>query len=223
MNKKEIKFIDLITDLITHEFKTPINTISGFSEILSSNMSLEESKRKEYLKLINEQSHYLALITDCIIDLGKMELENFRIMKNPVIISDLLKKKIQKLNRLNSTDFIIDKLNLSKQINVDERKILGLVELLLIHLKKIISTDEKIEITDIETEKHLIFKITLNTKSEEKELLVSKLNKEGEINEISHENPTSIYWIKRIMKYHNGILNNKNTETGIEIEIKLLI
>ncbi|OHD13426.1 MAG: hypothetical protein A2086_08355 [Spirochaetes bacterium GWD1_27_9] len=87
---------------VSHEFKTPLSSIQGFSEVLLRNHNLSKDKEKEYLNIIFKESLRLKGLVNSILNLSRFEtsyedlnLEKFNIVS---IIEDcifLLTKKIE--------------------------------------------------------------------------------------------------------------------------------
>ncbi len=67
----EILRKDFISNF-SHEFKTPIVSISGFAELLMEE-DLDEEERKEYLEIIHDESLRLADLSSRILDLSRLE------------------------------------------------------------------------------------------------------------------------------------------------------
>ncbi|MEE4197761.1 MAG: cache domain-containing protein [Bacteroidales bacterium] len=65
---------------ISHEVRTPMNAITGFSNLIL-NRDLTEENKFEYLNIINQSSNALLEIIDNIIDVSKLEAENLIINK----------------------------------------------------------------------------------------------------------------------------------------------
>jgi len=69
---------------MSHELRTPLNAIIGFSDMLTNeSLLLEESRRREYAKLINESGRHLLSVVNGILDMSKMETGNFEIAPEP--------------------------------------------------------------------------------------------------------------------------------------------
>jgi len=69
---------------MSHELRTPLNAIIGFSDMLTNeSLVLEETRKKEYAKLINESGHHLLSVVNGILDMSKMEAGNFQITPEP--------------------------------------------------------------------------------------------------------------------------------------------
>jgi len=80
---KELASVELLrTDFVnnfSHEFKTPIVSIKGFAKILQRE-DLSKEQRDAYLKIIINESHRLADLSDQVLALSKLE--------NQVLITD---------------------------------------------------------------------------------------------------------------------------------------
>lgn len=74
---------------ISHEVRTPMNAILGFSELLM-NPNSPEKNRNEYISLINKSSHNLLNIINDIIDFSMIETGQLQIYSNECSVNDIL-------------------------------------------------------------------------------------------------------------------------------------
>ncbi len=74
---------------MSHDIRTPLNSIIGFSEILLEEDTTEDEKL-EYTQLIVSAGKSLQQLIDDIIDLSKIEAGQIRIVKTEVDINQLL-------------------------------------------------------------------------------------------------------------------------------------
>src|SRR6056297_575107 len=74
---------------MSHEVRTPMNAITGFSNLIL-NRDLSEKNKIEYLNIINQSSNSLLEIIDNIIDVSKIEAENLVINKVKCNINTIL-------------------------------------------------------------------------------------------------------------------------------------
>jgi len=58
---------------LSHDLRTPITTIKGYSEALASGMVEDESERKKYLDYINQKSTIMAGLINKLFDYSKLE------------------------------------------------------------------------------------------------------------------------------------------------------
>ncbi len=70
---------------MSHELRTPLNAIIGFSEMLmkESVLMLDAKRRNEYAGLINDSGHHLLAVINGILDMSKIETDNFEITPEP--------------------------------------------------------------------------------------------------------------------------------------------
>lgn len=92
-DKKKTEFIQNMS----HEVRTPLNAIVGFSQMLAteSDTNLSEEDRKQISQIINTNSEILNTIITNILDLTSIESGRYTIKENVVNINDLCKSAIE--------------------------------------------------------------------------------------------------------------------------------
>jgi len=70
---------------MSHELRTPLNAIIGFSDMLKkeSVLMLDAARRNEYAGLINDSGHHLLAVINGVLDMSKIETDNFEITPEP--------------------------------------------------------------------------------------------------------------------------------------------
>jgi len=70
---------------MSHELRTPLNAIIGFSDMLAKEpeLMLDAERRKEYAALINGSGHHLLAVINGILDMSRIETNNFKITPEP--------------------------------------------------------------------------------------------------------------------------------------------
>jgi signal transduction histidine kinase len=76
---------------MSHEIRSPINSIVGFSEMLYD-VKNDEEKLNEYIDIINNSSKTLMKIIDDVLDLSKIEAGKIEINKNNFSLNDILEE-----------------------------------------------------------------------------------------------------------------------------------
>jgi two-component system, cell cycle sensor histidine kinase DivJ len=68
--------------VVSHELRTPLNAIIGFSEMLTDadEMRIDNARRKEYARLINEAGGHLLGVVNSILDVSRLETGDFQIV-----------------------------------------------------------------------------------------------------------------------------------------------
>lgn len=107
----------------SHEFKTPIVSISGFANLLQK-VDLPEEQRREYLQIIAEEANRLAELATSVMNLTKIE--------NQSILTDV--KTYNLSEQLRTCILLLEKKWAAKQLvleaDFDEHQISGNEELL---------------------------------------------------------------------------------------------
>jgi signal transduction histidine kinase len=66
---------------ISHELKSPLNTIRSYSEMLMDGSIDDPETRKEFFNVINEESCRLAKLIENLLDLSKLDAGTLRLQK----------------------------------------------------------------------------------------------------------------------------------------------
>jgi len=92
---------DLISN-ITHEFKTPISTISASLEALKNFNALnDKSKTEKYLSIANSQVNNLNVMVEKILDTAALSQEKLVLSKQPLNIESLIENVIKNYKLIN--------------------------------------------------------------------------------------------------------------------------
>jgi cell cycle sensor histidine kinase DivJ len=77
---------------MSHELRTPLNAIIGFSEMLKKEATLmiDAKRRVEYAGLINDSGTHLLSVVNGILDMSKIETDNFEIMPEPFDVAKVI-------------------------------------------------------------------------------------------------------------------------------------
>ncbi len=80
---------------ISHEFRTPLASIIGFSETIVSDPDLPEEMKAEFNNVILTEGKRLAKLINDVLDLSKIEGNKITLVKNNFNIISMLKKIIE--------------------------------------------------------------------------------------------------------------------------------
>lgn len=83
-----LKSREQLISTVSHDLKTPLNTISGYSELFE-NTSLSE-KQKNYLAQINSSSHFISHLVDDLLDYSKLEAGKLPIDSVPFSLENII-------------------------------------------------------------------------------------------------------------------------------------
>ncbi len=84
------KMKDYFFSMISHDVKTPLNSITGFSELLG--LTALTDSQKEYVDSIAESTSYLMTLVNDILDLSKIEHKAIDLEITEFILADSLNK-----------------------------------------------------------------------------------------------------------------------------------
>ncbi|MDN3722830.1 ATP-binding protein [Aequorivita sp. SDUM287046] len=83
-----LKSREQLISTVSHDLKTPLNTISGYSELFE-NSSLSE-KQKYYLAQITSSSHFISHLVDDLLDFSKLEAGKLSIESIPFSLENII-------------------------------------------------------------------------------------------------------------------------------------
>ena len=83
----------LFFSCVSHDIRTPLNAIVGFSELLERGMG-DESERARYVASIRSSAKVLARLVDDILDFSKLESGKLEIIEEPTDVPTLVREVI---------------------------------------------------------------------------------------------------------------------------------
>lgn len=122
---------DFINNM-THEFKTPISTISLACEVLSDDSIPKTAERqKHFFKVINDENKRLGLLVENVLQTAVLDKGNFKLKKQEVSIHQLIEDAIERMSvrfkanqgqilflpEAEKDDFYVDKVHITNCIN----------------------------------------------------------------------------------------------------------
>lgn len=82
---------------VSHELKTPLSAIKGFSEILSRDTDMLEEDRIEFIKLINKESNRMESILEDLLIISKMDRLDYELNLEKTNIKDVIIENIDSM------------------------------------------------------------------------------------------------------------------------------
>ncbi|KPA13134.1 protein containing ATP-binding region, ATPase-like protein, partial [Candidatus Magnetomorum sp. HK-1] len=82
---------------MSYEIRTPLYSVIGLTELLASNENIDDSQ-KEIIDVILSSGDNIISIIDDIIDISKIDDQEFNIKKEPMSLSKCLEKNLKVLN-----------------------------------------------------------------------------------------------------------------------------
>ncbi|OMP68310.1 sensor histidine kinase [Domibacillus epiphyticus] len=83
---------------ISHELRTPISYIKGYSEVLRDGLVHNEKEREQYLSIITEESRRLTMLINDLFELAKMEEGKLELNYEWFDLGDVLTSSVKKVS-----------------------------------------------------------------------------------------------------------------------------
>ena len=81
---------------ITHEIRTPLTSIRGFSQTMLDNWEkLSEDKKKQFIQIISEQSERLMKLLENVLNVAKMNSEDTNSVLKEINLKSIIKKVLE--------------------------------------------------------------------------------------------------------------------------------
>jgi two-component system phosphate regulon sensor histidine kinase PhoR len=80
---------------VSHELKTPLASISAYSEMLVDGEANDEKTRKEFYSIIQDQAKRLNRLIEDILNISRIESGLIKVDKKPVSLTILIEEQLQ--------------------------------------------------------------------------------------------------------------------------------
>lgn len=192
---------------ISHEFKTPLTSIEGYTKLLRD--CENDEKRNEYIDIITEETKRLSTLSGNILLLNRIENENITLAKNSFRLDEQIRHVILLCeNKWSSKDIELN-IDLDDIICTGNEQLLFQVWLNLIdNAIKFSNHDESIEISLRKQDDKILFSIMDYGKGMTDEQLQRMFEKfyTGDKSRNSEGNGLGLSIVKRIIDMHGGII-----------------
>lgn len=207
---------DLISN-ITHEFKTPITTVSTALEAINNFNAIEDTeKTKKYVRISEHQIKKLHLMVEKLLETATLDSEKLLLKKEEVDLVQLL-EKLTKKHQLLISDKAIDFIsNVNQQIvNLDVFHFENAVSNLIDNAVKY--GGDKIDVQFSTTKESIVISVTDNGKGIDKNQQDKVFDKfyrvpKGNTHDVKGFG-IGLYYTKKIIEKHNATIQ-LNTNTG---------
>ncbi len=223
---KELKSIeifrsDFISD-ISHEFRTPLTSIEGYTKLLRD---CSEDERREYIDIIIEETKRLSILTTNILTLNKIDNQNIPTLVEDFIMDEQIRKAILLLeNKWVDKDIELEIYLENIQYQGNSSLMYQVWVNLIDNAIKFSPKGGKIEIKLYEEQGNIIFSIKDNgigiSKEDQKKIFEKFYKSDKSRN--SDGNGLGLSIVKRIIEIHKGkLILESNIGMGTNIMIKL--
>jgi signal transduction histidine kinase len=200
---------------MSHEFRTPLNGIIGYSEVIKSEI-FGPVANKKYIEYANDicasGNQLLSLIND-VLDISKMETNNFEIKEQNVNVQEVIHEIIEILAQIAQKKNIKITLHLPNEpciILADKRRMKQIVIHLLSNAIKFSNPDSEVSVTLRSNEGvYLIFSDNgIGIAQEDIPVLLGKLgHSKSALTRESEGTGLGLWLTKALVEAHNGTIS----------------
>ena len=115
-----LKSREQLISTVSHDLRTPLNTISGYSDLLESTELTK--KQTGYIKNVKSASEYVGNLVNDLLDFSKLEAGKLNIEKVPFIAANLIQETAENLQALHAYKKLKLILDISPEL---EKTVLG--------------------------------------------------------------------------------------------------
>jgi signal transduction histidine kinase len=211
---------------LSHELRTPMNGIIGFSQLIEMSEPKNEQLR-EYTKLISISSNRLLLIVDNIVEASEIETNQIKLNVSPVSVKELFDELLDNLKNSGcETQRIIFTGKNDSIIIADIKKLKRVLYHLIDNALKF-STDKNIEVQYYINDNSFSFSIAdrgIGIEDENKEKIFKRFM-QLENKSVSEGNGLGLFIAKGYVEFLNGKIwlksvKNKGTTFYVTIPVK---
>ena len=106
---------DRLFSLISHDLRSPFNSLLGFAEILRTDFeNLTHRDIKEYINVINDSSNTLYEMTNNLLHYSKLQLNKYDYIPKKILINEIINEAIDSLR------YRINKKNISIRVDLKQ-------------------------------------------------------------------------------------------------------
>lgn len=216
MNKKETFDNEFISH-VTHELRTPVTLIKGFSQVIIEDDDMDEENKKDFIRIIYNESCRLSSMLDKLSQISKLDRKRIFIKKihvDPVEFIREILKKFQSQSEEKSISLQFNFCEPVSSVMLDTEKMTVALEEILKDSFNVLSWNEKIEITIKFTATKFIIKIKDNGRGIPSEEIPFIFNKFYKVSSRPEDSGTGLglTLAAKIIKCHRGTIKVKSNE-----------
>ena len=213
--KKISQIRDDFINNITHEFKTPIATISLASEVLLKASEGDENKRiKNYARVIYDENRRMREQVDRVMQMAILDKNRYNLNRQPINLDELIRNNVNNLclEHCDREVKVKDKLSSANpEVNVDPIHVGNIINNLVSNAIKYSEGTPEITIMSKNEDGHYIFSIEdlgIGIKKEDQKQIFDKFYRvsTGNIHNVKGFG-LGLYYVKTIIEAHGGEIN----------------
>ncbi|MFC1739178.1 ATP-binding protein [Planctomycetota bacterium] len=198
---------------VSHELKTPLASITAYSEMLADGEAKDEQTKKEFYSVIQSQANRLNRLIEDVLNISRIESGLVKVEKTPVSLTILIEEQMQMIKKYadeKNIEVSGQKPIVFDQVNVDRDMISQVIVNLLSNAVKYTPSGGSVEImTEVDENERLVrFTVTDNgvgIPPEELKHVFDKFYRVGRNKKQAKGTGLGLSLVKQIVeKVHNG-------------------
>lgn len=215
---------DLFISMASHELRTPITTVSAYSQLLISTNGKNEPVNHEWMRNLNSEVNRLSRIVKELLDIDHILRGKFQYKMEEIKIIPLVREAERNFSYLFPKRKLILKVTSEEKETVfgDHDKLLQVMENILINAVKFSFDDSPIEVTVSAEESDIRIDITNRGPGVDKKSIEDIFNRFYKVNAKAPGMGLGLYISKTIVDEHKGEIyatSSLNKETTFTVKI----
>jgi two-component system phosphate regulon sensor histidine kinase PhoR len=230
---RQKRLSEMKTDFInnmTHEFKTPISTITLASEVLvNSNKDTAIEKIHRYSKIIYDENLRMRSQVDKVLQMAQYDRKNFEISKELLDIHELIQQSVNNFcleDNNNAADVVLDLKAKNYNIYADSMHMVNIIKNLVDNAFKYSPKDPKIEVSTYDKDGHLVIVVKDNgigISEKYQKYVFDRFYRvpTGDVHDVQGSG-IGLYYVKTMVEAHSGTINLES-EPGVGSKFEVVL
>lgn len=202
---------------ISHDIRTPLTAISGYIDLIKE--SKENKKKEEYLKIVENKTNDLILLTEQLFDFSKTMDIGTKVEKQKCLVNEILEETLANYYIIFKENNIVPQIEITKNRIykiVDRNTIIRVFENILSNVTKYSNGDFRVSLDDDG-------KITFSNKATSLDATtVEKIfNRYYTVENAKKSTGIGLSIAKQLVELNGGTINAKYIKSHLIIEINL--
>jgi len=198
---------------VSHELKTPLASITAYSEMLVDGEAQDEDMRKEFYSVIQSQAKRLNRLIEDVLNISRIESGMVKVEKRPLSLTVLIEEQLQMINTYaqeKGIQVITEKPIVQEQVNADRDMMSQIIINLLSNAVKYTHSGGSVKVgTEVDEDKGIVRVLVSDTgvgiPEDEVEHVFGKFYRVGRNNHKAKGTGLGLNLVKQIVeKVHKG-------------------
>lgn len=202
---------------ISHDIRTPLTAISGYIDLIKE--SKENKKKEEYLKIVENKTNDLILLTEQLFDFSKTMDIGTKVEKQKCLVNEILEETLANYYIIFKENNIVSQIEITKNRIykiVDRNTIIRVFENILSNVTKYSNGDFRVSLDD---DGKIIFS---NKATSLDATTVEKIfNRYYTVENAKKSTGIGLSIAKQLVELNGGTINAKYIKSHLIIEINL--